>query len=166
MYANIEDQSQFNYFLQWDIVPNFSFPHIIDSLDWTFEVKHKNEYVILLNQSCDLVLDRNANDAFVFAPLILLSDLKKTLININVSESQMNNKVDSMKKNKSFSYIYLPYNEVIWDESFVVLSKITSLNIEYLKKYRSNVRLTDSWRHFLADRIHNYFCRAVDPTRD
>ncbi len=165
MFLNVIDFHQSADFLQWDIVIDFSFPHIISLADWKLIIKQKKEAIMLLNQSCDLVIDRNSNDYFSFAPIILLSDLKNILSALpDMTDTKLNDKINSMKKNKSYSYVYLPYHKIIWDESFIVLSEIMSLDINLLKTYELKIRLSDIWRHYLSDRLHIHFCRAVDPT--
>jgi len=150
-------------FMQGDIILGFDFPHVLFN-NGIFNIDKKAENIILLSQSCDLQFGREQNETYLLCPLITEKQLNDTLKQKGQNANQIQNSLTNMKHNKKYELLYLPAN-VSMEDSFAVFNKTISLQATTLHNKKTNIRLSDSARHFLVDRLHNFLCRAYDPIR-
>ncbi len=152
-------------FLQGDILLDFNFPHIVSNEDKTgYEVVHTKENIVLLSQSCDLQGGRPSNERFVCCPLRSETQIRAAYAEKGLDAARTNNSIASLKANKNLGFMYLPAKESLPD-SFAVFDKIVSLELGIIAGITPAYRLNGDGRHFLADRLYMFLCRAFDPTR-
>jgi len=152
-----------SFILQGDIILNFKFPSIVLK-EGKYELVERQENIILLSQSCDLQFNQKKNDRFILCPLRTETQIRESLNKEKISEESVNGRISNMKGNKKLDVIYLPANNSI-EDSFAIFPMMLSLQSEVLENNNISIRLNDVGRHFLADRLHMFLCRAFDPTK-
>ncbi|MFC1622783.1 hypothetical protein ACFL16_00115 [Patescibacteria group bacterium] len=150
--------------MQGDILVDFNCPMLIAEGE-SFKVIKKKKDIILLSQSCDLQLERDNNERFIFCPLIKETTLRNNLELEGVPKEHIKGRMSSFKGNKKIGLLYFPAKNDAEEDLFAVLTQITSLEGSVLSNVEVNTRLSDGGRHYLSDNLHTFFCRAIDLTR-
>lgn len=159
------DESLLNkaLFYQGDILLDFNFPTVF-LINNLYSVTEKRKNVILLSQTCDLQIGREGNDRIIICPLDSENQLRMSYFNEGIPESSIEGRINGLRGNKKNGLFYLPKND-LFENSYANFARMTSVEIRSLYKLQPNLRLEDSMRHFLVDRLHAFLCRAYDPTR-
>lgn len=150
-------------FYQGDILLDFNFPKV-SLISGAYTMSQKRENVILLSQTCDLQTGREGNDRVILCPIHTESQLRRLYLNKGISEDSIKGRIGSLMGNKKIGMFYLPKNSH-FENSFANFGRMMSLEMKTLDNLQPDVRLEDSARHFLTDKIQAFLCRAIDPTR-
>lgn len=121
---------------------------------------------VILSNSCDISIEneRDLPVNVVFAPIVKLEAYKEKLKNAGVSETQINSKIEAIKKQQVTSLFYLPALDK-FPESIVIFDDVRSLPMNYFQNNKSKqtvkkiFTLSQFGFYLFLFKISIHFCR-------
>lgn len=160
MYTSIAED---NLLCQGDVIKDLPFTEIEH-----LERGVKNRDCIVLSNTCDIDPrnKRPFNSRIMYAPLVKLTNYKKILIEKgDSSEQQINDHINSIKKQEISQILYLPESNA-FDESIVFLDRIINIDNRAIDrmtlKDRRLVSLSDYGFYMLLFKISVHFSRLQE----
>ena len=93
-------------------------------------IVYNNKKILLISNTCDM--DSTNNKRFIsmsilYAQICSLDKTEKILKKNNYDSSRINNFISSIKSHKVTNIFYLPKNEVLQEDSFIMFDKINNM---------------------------------------
>ncbi|MEI0479300.1 hypothetical protein [Brachyspira pulli] len=134
-------------------------------------IVYNNKKILLISNTCDM--DSTNNKRFIsmsilYAQICSLDKTEKILKKNNYDSSRINNFISSIKSHKVTNIFYLPKNEVLQEDSFIMFDKINNMpnNIsqsELLENKLFTLNQTGFYLFLLKLSIHfTRMCEKID----
>lgn len=128
------------------------------------EQKHVSVRGIVLSNSCDVSPDnpRDIPRRIMFSPIVRVSQVRKRLEDRNFSNSQVDEKVKTIRSQKRSNVLYLPKHSSLGDECVVFLDDVHTMPVEKYQEAPDKKKLFTLNMvgfYMLVFKLSLHFCR-------
>lgn len=120
---------------------------------------------VIVSNSCDIILEnvRFFRSKVVYSPLLKLENYKNMLYRKGISQTDIDNHIESIRKQEITQIFFLPARGTDVPDSFLLLDRLISCDNEFIDRRRlRDVRLftlSDYGHYLFLVKISMHFCR-------